>query len=329
MPPLSKEAFGFLLVVGAGLSTCIGGAVVYFPSLFKLATPKALAASLGLSAGVMLYVSFVEIFAKSNSAFLDSGVDEANAYTYATLCFFGGFVMMMILDKFVHLIAPDTHDCVCIDHDNAKRIDDIVTDLGTIGDEASGHNISFNQSVCEEIEIEDINEVSSESFDIDKGVLQDIVHKKNLKRMGITTALAIGLHNFPEGLATFVGALASPAVGISLALAIAIHNIPEGLCVAMPIYFATGNAHKAFLWAAVSGISEVVAAGLAWAILARIMIDSAYAILFGLVAGMMINICIYRLIPTAHKYDKEDKMVSHFTLIGMGIMAVSLIAFKY
>ena len=340
MSALSDEAFGFLLVLGAGLSTCLGGAVVYFPSLFKLASSKALAASLGLSAGVMLYVSFVEILAKSNIAFVDAGVDEVNAYTYATLCFFGGFLIMMILDKLVHIIAPDTHHCICTDHDQILLKDEIVDGIEKNGIEhihmikeefnGGASSCGGNESVCES---NNNDSASSTSSDIEKGVAEgDLlkeIRKKKLKSMGLSTALAIGLHNFPEGLATFVAALDSPVVGVSLAIAIAIHNIPEGLCVAMPIYFATGDAHKAFLWSAISGLSEVVAAGLAWAVLARVMSDSAYAILFGLVAGMMVNICIYQLIPTAHKYDREDKVVSHFTLIGMGIIAISLLAFKY
>jgi zinc transporter, ZIP family len=332
MTAISAEAFGFLLVLGAGLSTCIGGAVVYFPSLFKLASEKALAASLGLSAGVMLYVSFVEILVKSNKAFVDSGVDEANAYTYATLCFFGGFVVMMILDKLVHMIAGDTDACVCIDNDQLKEIHALVDGVEMRREEPNSAGISVcDQSICENKETDSSNalEISSVSTDIENGKINKVFDKKKLKSMGLTTALAIGLHNFPEGLATFVAALDSPHVGVSLAIAIAIHNIPEGLCVSMPIYYATGDAHKAFLWSAISGLSEVVAAGLAWAILANLMVDSAYGILFGLVAGMMVNICVYQLIPTAHRYDKEDKVVSHSTLIGMGIMAISLIAFKY
>lgn len=329
---LSTEAFAFILVLGAGLSTCIGGSVVYFPSLFALASSKTLAASLGLSAGVMLYVSFVEIFTKSQDAFADAGIDEVNAYTYATLCFFGGFVVMMVLDKLVQMIEPDTHDSICICHDQTEMVDDIVVALQKNG------KVDF-EKVREELNSSgngDDNKASSSSsssLDIEGGGTssneQKAASSKNLKQMGLTTALAIGLHNFPEGLATFVATLDSPVVGISLAIAIAIHNIPEGLCVAMPIYFATGDAHKAFIWSAISGLSEVVAAALAWAILASLMSDYAYAILFGLVAGMMVNICVYQLIPTAHKYDKEDKVVSHFTLIGMGIMATSLIAFMY
>ena len=103
--------------------------------------------------------------------------------------------------------------------------------------------------------------------------------------MGLVTALAIGIHNFPEGLATFVATLDDPAVGAALAVAIAIHNIPEGICVAMPIYFANGNRHKAFLWAVVSGLSEVVAAGLGWIVLSHVLGDVVYAILFGGVSG--------------------------------------------
>ena len=80
--------------------------------------------------------------------------------------------------------------------------------------------------------------------------------KKGLKRMGILTGLAIGLHNFPEGLATFIATLSSPSLGGALALAVAVHNIPEGMCVSMPVYYATGSRVKGFLWAFLSGVSE-------------------------------------------------------------------------
>jgi len=283
----------------------------------------------------MLYVSFVEIFSKSQDAFVDAGVDEANAYTYATLCFFGGFVVMMILDKLVQMLEPDTHDSICICHDQTEMIDDIVGVL-QINGKASLEKVRAElSSAVGNDEDDNIDNGASSSLDIEEGTTskehkeEGTTGERKLKQMGLTTALAIGLHNFPEGLATFVATLDSPIVGASLAIAIAIHNIPEGLCVAMPIYFATGDAHRAFIWSAISGLSEVVAAALAWAVLASVMSDYAYAILFGLVAGMMVNICIYQLIPTAHKYDKEDRVVSHFTLIGMGVMATSLIAFLY
>ena len=47
----------------------------------------------------MLYVIFVEIFWKSQGAFMEAGVDEANAYAYATLFFLGRFLAMTVLDR--------------------------------------------------------------------------------------------------------------------------------------------------------------------------------------------------------------------------------------
>jgi len=150
---------------------------------------------------------------------------------------------------------------------------------------------------------------------------------RKLVKMGINTAIAIGLHNFPEGLATFVAALSDTRVGTVLAIAIGIHNIPEGLCVALPIYYATGNRVKAFSWALISGASEPLAALLGWAILANSFSDQLYAILFGLVSGMMIIISIRELLPTAHRYDFEDTVVTYSFIAGMIIMALSLVLF--
>ena len=162
-----------------------------------------------------------------------------------------------------------------------------------------------------------------------EGAAQAQVRDKKLVRMGMMTALAIGIHNFPEGLATFVATLADPAVGAALAVAIAIHNIPEGLCVAIPVYYATGNRWKAFGWAFVSGLSEPIGAGLGWLILKDVMSEMVYGILFGMVAGMMINISLQELIPTAVRYDPTDKVTTNSIIVGMAIMAASLALFMY
>lgn len=155
----------------------------------------------------------------------------------------------------------------------------------------------------------------------------DQQENKKLMRMSLNTALAIGLHNFPEGLATFVAALSDPSVGAVLAMAIAIHNVPEGLCVAMPVYYATGDKMKAFGWAMVSGIAEPIAALLGWAVLANSFSDQSYGILFGLVSGMMVIISARELLPTAHRYDPEDSVVTYSFMAGMAIMAISLVLF--
>jgi ZIP family zinc transporter len=162
--------------------------------------------------------------------------------------------------------------------------------------------------------------------------LTDVHHKaieaKKLKNMGFMTAVAIGLHNFPEGLATFVAALADPKLGGALAIAIAIHNIPEGICVAMPIYYATGSKWKGFWWSFLSGLSEPLGAIVGYAILrGNAMSDAAFGSLFGCVAGMMIFVSIKELIPTALKYDPHDVFVTNYVFVGMAVMALSLVLF--
>ena len=143
--------------------------------------------------------------------------------------------------------------------------------------------------------------------------------------MSYKTAFAVALHNFPEGLATFVAALGDPKMGIVLAIGIAIHNIPEGLAVALPMYYATGNRTKAFICGTLSGLTEIIAALLGWAVLANAFSATLYAVVFGIVSGMMVLISIRELLPTAHRYDPEDKYVTLSFTGGMMIMALSLV----
>jgi ZIP family zinc transporter len=413
----SSELTAFLLVIGAGLSTCIGGAVVYSERLIRLTSCQILGAGLGLSSGVMLYVSFVEIFVKSYSAFEDYGCSEVNAKLYATLSFFAGCVIMMLLDKVVHLLDPGDGHCVCgerIDFDAIKKeVDrlaedervDVLTDLraqegrdhcpptsrsapddgpdylelvrkgeNTIDvlPKSSGDLEFPSSGAIQEKEdgsddtVSSLEKVAKDRSEEYKEQQQEVValslQDKRLHHMGLMTAIAIGLHNFPEGLATYVAAVDDVAVGGALAVAIAIHNIPEGLCVSMPIYFATGNRHKAFIWSFISGLSELFGAAIGWAVLGSGDVNQvAYGVLFGMVAGMMVYIVINQvmflllllflllfvgssffrlllihlfvpvsnaqLLPTAHRYDPKDRVVSIFALVGMVVMAASLILF--
>jgi len=147
-------------------------------------------------------------------------------------------------------------------------------------------------------------------------------------KLGLTSALAISLHNFPEGLATFIAALSNPAVGSILTIAVACHNISEGLCVALPVYYATGSRWKGFLWALLLGVSKPIGALLGWLILARYFTPVVYAILFGLVSGMMVTTSIKELLPTAHRYDPLDTVVTISFVTGMALMSLSLVLFK-
>jgi len=366
--PKENVVPALLLVLGAGLSTGIGAAVVFIPSLVKLASLRVLAASLGFSAGVMTYVSFVEIFGKSNLSFLNAGATPKAAYTYATLCFFGGVLIMLGLNLLVDCLLGgkgnhNHHDAStppkpinstrssadkelahgatdglpCCGADPVKQINDVQLMASVLEQEDAKAEVTGEASPVEEVqtfgapidmEKDSIEKKSGEEEVVDEENVAVVQEQERLHKMGLNTAIAIGLHNFPEGLATFVAALQDPKVGAVLAIAIAIHNIPEGLCVALPIYYASGNRMKGFLWALLSGASEFVAALLGWAILANVFSESAYAVLFGLVGGMMIMISVKELLPTAHVYDKEDTVVTYSFIFGMIIMALSLCLFQ-
>jgi len=380
--PLKNENIGLAiaLVCGAGASTTIGASVVFFPQFVKIASRRVLASSLGISAGVMTYVSYVEIFHKSYTMFIEAGNDENRAYQYATICFFSGVLLVLILDM-INKYINDEYSHKNYSEDNRR----IKMYSGNIADMRENHirihkDISSSQnsrnskdSILEldewkllDVENEEKNnsfvkwstkgiyrrlfpiKISSTDNGKDDNMLLDSFNDKtkfkegpksgntgvdmnseeaHLARMGFNTALAISLHNFPEGLATFFGALDDPFVGLVIAIAIGLHNIPEGLCVALPIYYATGSRRKAFLWSVLSGISEPIAALLGWAVLYNSFSDSLYALMFGLVSGMMVTISVKELIPTAHRYDPHDTVVTYSFIFGMAIISLSLVLF--
>lgn len=154
------------------------------------------------------------------------------------------------------------------------------------------------------------------------------VSAAQLRRMGLLTALAVGLHNLPEGLATFIGTVADPTAGVAIALAIALHNIPEGVCVAMPVYYSTGSRLQSILWASLSGFAEPLGGLIGYGIIrAGNMSDLVFGVLFGIVGGMMVYISLKELIPTALKFDKQDHVTTVTVVAGMAIMAASLLTF--
>ena len=112
---------------------------------------------------------------------------------------------------------------------------------------------------------------------------------------------AIAIHNFPEGMVTYLAYTQDNAVGIALAIGIAIHNIPEGLCVAMPLYYATGRRAYSFMWGTFSGLTEPLGALIVWGVLKNGMSGNTNGILFGLVSGMMTVISIDELLPTVRR----------------------------
>mmetsp|Transcript_23405 Transcript_23405/g.28869 ORF Transcript_23405/g.28869 Transcript_23405/m.28869 type:complete len:416 (-) Transcript_23405:560-1807(-) len=347
-PPADAEenvALAFGLVAASGLSTTFGAAMVFSDRLFHVANNSVLGAALGFSGGVMLYVSFVEIFQKSVTDFekcdcLWDGADEneSAAYVMATICFFCGVVIMYVLNFVVHKISH------CAGHGHSHDPPSLFTSESAGSklkptrfdvEDAGAPRTLFDEAAVEAIndapDNEGIKDADAHRKDsVDEASIPDetiLSEKKRLSHMGSMTALAIGLHNFPEGLATFVATLGDPAVGVSLAVAIAIHNIPEGLCVSIPVYYATGSRWKGFCMAFWSGVTEIIGAALGYAFLKEILGPSAYAALFGLVAGMMVTIVIKELLPTAHRYDPNDKYVTNCVFLGAFVMALSLCLF--
>lgn len=148
-------------------------------------------------------------------------------------------------------------------------------------------------------------------------------HDTVLQRMGILMALAIAIHNLPEGLATLTSALSDPTLGTAIAAAIAIHNIPEGIVTAVPIYYATGNKKKAFIISLLSGLTEPLGAIIGYLVLRPFLNDTLYGIIFAFIAGIMVYISIEELIPMAREYDKGNSMIFG-AISGMLIMAISL-----
>lgn len=255
----------FSLTLFAGLATGIGSLIAFYA---KKTNYKFLSAALGFSAGVMLYVSFVEIFQKALDSLTTAHGDTAGTW-YTVIGFFVGIAIIAIIDKFI----PDV--------ENPYEIED--------GDPQEGKN-------------------------------------RQLLRMGMFTALAIAIHNFPEGLATFTAALAEPALGVSIAIAIAIHNIPEGIAVSAPIYYATGSRVKAFWYSFLSGLAEPVGALLGYLVFMTIFSDTVFGVIFAAVGGMMVYISLDELLPAAQKYS--DHHISIYGCIaGMGVMALSLLLF--
>ena len=154
--------------------------------------------------------------------------------------------------------------------------------------------------------------------------MNSTMSKSRLMRMGVLSALAIGIHNFPEGLATFTAALKDPELGIAIAIAIAIHNIPEGIAVSVPVFYATGNRKKAFSLSFLSGLAEPIGALVGYLILLPIMSEITFGILFAGVAGIMVFISLDELLPAAREYG-EHHLSIYGLLCGMAVMALSLL----
>ena len=288
----------FALTLFAGLSTGIGSLIAW---MCKRTNTRFLSVVLGFSAGVMIYVSMIEIFGEAKTL-LTAALGTTNGTWVTVGGFFGGMLIIGLIDKLVP----------AVDNPHEMRLVESMSDDDHQDATINGRcKRDTNQCVpCEKSAPDAMN----------------VHHHGKLMRLGVFTALAIAIHNFPEGIATFVASLRDPSLGITIAVAIAIHNIPEGIAVSVPVYFATGDRKKAFRWSLLSGLSEPVGAVVAYLVLMQFMNDIIFGIVFACVAGIMVFISLDEILPTAREYG-EPHLSIYGMVAGMAVMAVSLILF--
>ncbi|MCC6598270.1 MAG: zinc transporter ZupT [Alphaproteobacteria bacterium] len=251
------------ICVGAAAATMFGGLSVFTA---KESNPRVLSFGLAFAGGAMVYISLVEIFWKSLSSFSMSMADK-EAYTAATLSFFAGVVMLVLIDRLI----PNPHNELAAPESGSS--------------------------------------------------------KAHLARVGLLAAIAITVHNLPEGMATFFAALEDPVLGTSLAVAIAVHNIPEGISIAIPVYYATRSRKLTLLACLVSALAEPVGALIGYLILAPFLSPFVFGCVFGVISGAMVFLAMDELLPTAKRYSSGHDAV-YGIVAGMACIALSLVLFR-
>ena len=255
-----------LLTLFAGLSTGIGALMAF---MTRADNKRMLSWALGLSAGVMVYISFMEMLPEAISDLQLIYSDKAGSW-YGLLAFFAGIGLIAFIDW----VIPES---------------------------SNPHETHVDER---------------EDYGNDPG-------KHQLKRQGFLLALAIGIHNFPEGMATFVSALDGWDIALPIVFAIAVHNIPEGVAISVPIYHATGKRSKAIWFSLLSGLAEPVGALIGGLVLLSFWTPAINGIVLAAVAGIMVYISFDELLPSAHSYGHHHAAIGGVVL-GFAIMAVSL-----
>lgn len=276
----------------AGLATGIGGALGFF---VRRTNTRALTFLLGLSAGVMIFISFAELFA-SAQADLAALYGSVRGKLVALAAFFGGIGIAALVDKLVpeEENPHEPHGVEELSDAAAARVRRRFLRARSRGGNAerSGNGVPAGA----------------------------------MRRSGLLFMIAIGVHNFPEGMATFAAGLSGLELGIPIAIAVALHNIPEGITVSVPIFYATGSRRKAFLYSFLAGLAEPVGAAVGMSLLFPFLSPTLLAVLFAAVAGIMVFISFDELLPMSERWGHHHLSI-YGIIVGMLVMGATLSAF--
>jgi len=264
--PGSNVGLGVFFSFLAGLAVVLGNVFTFTQrSTSQSLSHAPLAISLGLAAGVMCYVSLVELFSESVEAFSDEGYDKPKVYT--VLCFFCGWIFTASLDLSLHYWTNGKHHAhshaIPSDHHHVhehelseirEKDGEKKKDLDSVPHTNDAHHEESKASEDERrglmASTENGNLMKRKSLEqpeVDENILAEHEDKDRLRSTTLLTSLSVSLHNLPEGLAVLATTIDEPAVGATLALAVTLHNFPIGVSIALPIFYTTGSRWKAFL----------------------------------------------------------------------------------
>jgi ZIP family zinc transporter len=270
---LKNEILSLGLTIVVGLSMGLGGLLSFF---IKGLNKKFLAITLSFAAGIMIYVSFMEMLPEGMH--LVEGYIGERGNLIALGWFFGGMLITAILEKIVHIFAGEYHD-----HNHGEHIH---------------HKHNHNHEKQEQ-------------------------NGEHLSKLGVLSAIAIAMHNIPEGLALFTAGLKDISLALPIAVAVIIHNIPLSVAIAVPLYYSTGSRKRAFIYTLLVGLCQPIGAILGYVVLDRVFNDLVVGALFSIVAGIMIFVALDELLPSSQRYEDHHLSV-YGAILGMLVMAISL-----
>lgn len=271
----SNVFYSFILTLFVGLTMGFGS---LFSFLIKDENKKFLSFSLSFSAGIMIYISFMEILPEGMHL-IEETANGNKGKIIALAAFFGGMIFTALLEKLVHSMGGDHH-----------------------------HDL--------------------DSEEMDHTHRHDELDKRHMEKLGIMTAISVGIHNLPEGLAIFTTGLKDITIAIPLAIAVILHNIPLSIAISVPIYYATKSRKKAFLYASLVGLCQPLGAIVGYALFSSFFSDMLFGILFSIISGIMVFVSLDELLPTSQQYEDHHFSV-YGTILGMMVMAISLILFGH